>query len=662
MSTQETSDAQQDSFDDSPQGRASRWGVEFAAARKEVERWHKQGEKIVKRFRDDRGERERGTRWNLFSSSVQTQAAMLYGQTPRVDVSRRFADPKDDVARVAAEMLERLLNTDIEDDADSYTLALQFALQDWRLPGLGNVRLRYVAEYGQSEAREAITDDEGNELAPAVEAAEEVTNEDVETEYVYWRDQLWSPCRTYHELRWWAFRSEMSRSDLVERFGEIGKLVPLGAKRNKGRYDSADSARSDPWSRAEVWEIWDKEAREVVWFVDGFGRTLDAKRDTLGLAGFWPFPRPMIANSTTSTMVPVPDFVLAQDLYNEIDEVSTRITTLEKAIRVAGVYDANSKEIQRLLSETSDRNELIPVAGWGAFSEKGGLVGAVAWLPLEQIVMALDKLREYRAELQQALWQITGMGDIMRGQATTAGKTATEAGIQAGFGSVRITAAKDEFARFAGDVQRLKAEIIAKHFRPETIVQRSNVMLTGDAPLAQQAAELIKSKGGLWRVEVKADSVSMADLAGQRSEAGEFVQGLSTFLTAAQPLAATVPGAAPFLLELLGLVMTRFKFADQAEGILDRAIAAAQQSGQQASAPPPPDPKIQAAQIKAQADQQRLAQEQAFQLQKLQAETIQQDEQQRSQALWNVREEAAKTHLKVQAAHAMPRPALRGPA
>jgi hypothetical protein len=490
-----------------------------------------------------------------------------------------------------------------------------------------------------------------------VPAVEEVSAEDVETEHVHWSDQLWSPCRTYHELRWWGFRALMSRPELEKRFGALGRLAPLNASK-KGRTQTSDASRADPWGRAEVWEIWDKERREVVWFVEGFSQLLDRQPDPLGLRGFWPFPRPMTANLTTSTMVPVPDFVLAQDLYNEIDEVSTRITNLEKAIRAAGVYDKTSGEVQRLLSETSDRNELIPVSGWGAFAEKGGIAGVVSWLPLEQIVAALDKLRETRAELLQAVWQITGMGDIMRGQSTTAGKTATEAGIQAGFGSVRMRSMQDEFARFAGDVQRLKAEVISKHFSVQTIIERSNIMLTPDAPLAQQAAELIKSKGGLWRVEVKADSVSMADLAGQRSEASEFVQGLSQFMVAAQPLAASVPGAAPFLLELLGMVMTRFKFADQAEGIIDRAIAAAKQAQAQPQAPQP-DPKamaaLQTAQIKAQTDQQRLLLEHQLDMDRLKAEVAAEDEKQRAQTLWNVREETARARIHA----ANPTPARR---
>jgi hypothetical protein len=137
-----------DNFDDSPAGLAKRWQFEIAAARKSVEDWHKAGEKVVKRFLDKRDDGDTSSRVNLFHSNTQTLLSMLYGKPPSCVVSRRFADADDDVARVAGEVLERHLNTDMEDDGDGYALALQYALQDRLLPGLGVVRVRYDACQG----------------------------------------------------------------------------------------------------------------------------------------------------------------------------------------------------------------------------------------------------------------------------------------------------------------------------------------------------------------------------------------------------------------------------------------------------------------------------------------------------------------------------------
>lgn len=642
---------------ENPREQVARWAVEFAAARKETSKWHERGVKIIKRFKDDRDRKgDINTRWNLFSSNVQTQQALLYGQIPKVDVTRRFGDSQDDAGRVAAQILERVLNCDVESPTDTYAQALWHALQDRLLPGMGMCRLRYEREEEETEAVEAVVGEDGVEIAPAVPASFELKSENVVVEYVPWKKHLWSPASTFNEVRWWAFAADLSRKQLVKRFGDVGKLVPISTgKRKKG--DVEEDAKHSPWGRAEVWEIWDKESKKVHWYVEGFSQLLETKDDPLQLEGFWPFARPMTANATTDSLVPTPDFVLAQDLYDEIDEVSSRITNLEKAIVVRGAYDGANDGLKRLLSETAN-NELIPVSNFAAFMEKGGIAGAIAWMPLDAIVTALDKLREYRAELQQALYQVTGMADIMRGQASAPGTTATEQSIKAKYGSVRMQALQDEFARFASDLQRLKSEVMCRFYEPETLIERSNILLTPDASLAQQAVELLKSKSGLYRVEVKPESVSLADFAAQRNEATEFVVGVSQFLSASAPLAQSMPGSAPFLLELLGLVMTRFRFAAEAEGIVDRAIQATKQQQQQPQGQPPPDPKLMAAQLKAQTDMQKVALEHQADLAKIQAETQAEVAKQAAQAQFNAQEELMRAQIKRK--YEPPRPPLGG--
>ena len=87
-----------------PRAAAQKWQRELQAAKESVADWHKAGEKVVRRFLDkrDAGE-ELQSRLNLFTANVQTLRSMLYGRPPMVQVSRRFADATDDVARVASD-------------------------------------------------------------------------------------------------------------------------------------------------------------------------------------------------------------------------------------------------------------------------------------------------------------------------------------------------------------------------------------------------------------------------------------------------------------------------------------------------------------------------------------------------------------------------------
>lgn len=647
---------QEDQYPDTKAGWASRFKMEFEAARKEIKPWHERAERILRRYTDEREEereKRNKNKQNYYTANVQTTQALLYGKTPQVDVSRRFSDAQDDVARVAGEILERLLNTDIARDNDAYAISLEQALFDYLVPGLGNCRLRYVADFEMGEDTPAILADDGvTEKAPAVPGEEQKTNEDVEVVWVYWKDQLWSPARTFHEVRWWAFRAEMTREQLVKRFGEeVGEAVPLNAKRaGKGTTDTVDAMRNDPWSRAEVWEIWDKEHKQVLWYVDGYNAMLDIKPDPLELEAFWPMPRPLFANLTTSALIPTPDYVLAQDIYEEIDTVSSRIELLEKAIRVVGLYDKQSEGLKRLLSETGAAgNEMIPCENWAMFSEKGGIDGAVSWFPLKQIVEAMDKLRDYRTELVATMQQLTGMSDIMRGQAATVA-TATEQSIKARFASVRVQSRQDELARFASDIQRIKAEIISKHFDPQTIFDRSNIAHSFDAQLAQQAVELIQSKFAAYRVEVKPEAISLTDFAALKSERTEVMQALGNFLPQMLQAAQQMPAALPFLLQTLQWFFAGIRGAKSMEGLLDQAIAsvqaAAKQAQMQPKPPPPPDPKIvaaqmaqQTAQMKAQADAQHTQAELQGDLIRIEAEAQAKSELAQQQAI-NKRAEA----------------------
>lgn len=630
-------------FDDTPHGWAQRWGVELQAATAEVTKWHDTGRSILKRFRDEREARENGeTRLNLFTANVLTQQALLYGRVPAVTVERRFADANDDVARVAGEVLERLLNADIERTGDTYAKALGLALQDRLLPGLGQVRVRYVAEFEKVEVEAETQPVPGVEVEVEVEQ-ERKTYECVHTDYVHWGDFRWSPARVWSEVRWVAFANEMSREQLVERFGEdIGNAVPLNASSTR----KSDKDAPDPWARAVVWEIWDKPSKRVYWYVEGYGSTLDMKDDPLELEGFFPCPEPLLANTTTDTVLPRPDFVLAQDQYNAVDALSTRIGLLERAVRVAGVYDKANEGVKRLVSEAAT-NELIPVDNWAMFAEKGGIRGSVDWLPLEQITGAITALSQRREEAKANLYEVTGMSDLLRGQSAVAGVTATEQGLKAKFASVRLQRLQDEFANFATEVQRLKAEVIAKWYDASTVLAQSNAERTYDAQLAAQAVALLKEKYGYYRVAVKPESVSMQDFAQLRAERTELLGALTQFFAGAAPIAQQMPGSMPFLLELLKWFVSGLRGSSQIEGVIDNAIAAAQQALAQPPQPAQqqPDSKVIAQQMKGQQDIAKVQAELQADLARIGAETQAAEQQEANQAKWNVREQAAKNAM-----------------
>lgn len=580
-----------------PRGEQERWTMEFRAARDKLKKWHDQGEKVLDRYLDERDRSTQGeSRLNLWTANVETQQALLYGKPPKSDVTRTFDDQDDDVARVAATMLERNLDHDIESTDDTYAEAIGSALEDRLIPGFGFATLRYEAEFGEAtdpETGEPLADPETGK------PIEKVTRENVATDWHYWKSVLWSPCRTFKTMRWCGWETPMTRAQVVKRFGPEGERVPLNAK--TGKRGEQDAVRSDPWARVNVWEIWSKDDRKVYWHVEGHDVILDVQDDPLGLDGFFPFPRPLIARPTTRAFVPRPDFVIAQDLYNEIDKATTRINLLEDAVRVTGVYDKSAPEIARILTEAGV-NKLYPAENWAALAEKGGIKGAVDWMPLEAIVAAIEVLTNKRAEKIGLLQQVTGWSDIMRGQ-SNANETLGAQKMKSAYGGVRVQKGQGEFAEFASGLKRIAAEIMVKHFDPKTLIERSNLTNTPDAEFVEAAAQLLKSGQAKFRIQVKPESINMTDYATLKQERTEAVTALGGLMSALTPLIqAGGPNAVEFALKTGAWLLAGVKGGESLEAEYDRFVKKAQALAAQPPAPPPPDPKLEATKVKGQVD------------------------------------------------------------
>jgi hypothetical protein len=481
----------------------------------------------------------------------------------------------------------------------------------------------------------------------------------VEIDYVPWKDWLWGPAKVPHQSPWWAKSADMNRAQLVGRFGAIGKLVPL----KKG-----EDGNDDPWSRAKIWEIYEKETKKVYWFCEAFFQLLDMKDDPLQLEGFYPFPtaEPLMANLTTSKVVPRPYYALHRDQYQQVNSLMSRIREMVEAVRVTGVCSQADWEVLQRMLLPGERNRLIPVTSWAALAEKGGIKGVTDWFPLEQIIQAITVLQGQLVAEIDLLHQTTGFSDIMRGEATQAGATATEQRAKARAGSVRVQRLKDKIAQYATDLLKVKAEIVCKHFSPETIKTRANVrfMPQEDQLLADEAIALLKSDYACYRVEVKPEAVALADFTALKAERSEFLLTLTSYFQAAFPIVQAMPDAMEDLLEIGAWVAAGIQGSSQIEGVFDRMRAKAKAAAEERKNNPqqaPPDPKVQAEQMKQQTQamkgQQDMQKEQ-FKLQASltqgQAEVQNDAMREENQRIQNVQETAQRAQI--QAAFRPPTP------
>jgi hypothetical protein len=409
-------------------------------------------------------------RFNVFWSNVETLKPILYGRTPKPDVSRRHKN-NDDVARLGADILERALAW--EDDLDEFDDVMQCVVEDRLLAGRGVARVYYEPEYGDPEEDPDIEADEETGERPTFRPVE---NERAPVRYVFWEDYRESPARSEHEVWWKAYRTYLTRDELNERFGKkIGSAITLDYT-PKGLGDDGESGpQADAFKKAQIWEIWDKKKKQVIWIAPSYkDKPCDIKDDPLELPGFFPSPTTLRGTSTNETRTPVADYTEYQDQAIELDVLTSRIDRLQRALKVAGLYPGSSKaEITQLVEETSE-NRLIPVENWAAFMDKGGLQNMIHWLPIEQIAKVLISLYEARDKVLQTLYQTTGMADILRGE-TNPTETLGAQQLKSQFATRRISRAQKQVARFARDLLRLRGFVIAKHFSPEMLTKMTGL-------------------------------------------------------------------------------------------------------------------------------------------------------------------------------------------
>ena len=481
------------------------WAGEERIAAKEEHVWHRDATRIIKRYRDERPNTgARVHRMNILWSNVQTLGPALYARTPKPDVQRRWLD-QDDTGRLASLLLERSIAYSL--DNCGFDQVMEGIVQDRLLPGRGVPRVMYIPHYGDpipaetpmesdkpeypghpdpglndefedAEAAPVDVDNPGDKKAEPVRA---VVYEEVIAAYVYWRDYREGPARTWREVPWIRYRAYMDRAALIKRFGAIGKKVNLDLTPKGSEQQDQDKSSSPPdiFKKAIVHEIWDKTRKQVVWLAPGTpGLILDKVDDPLRLPDFYPSPDPLLATTTTDKRIPVPDYIEYKDQADELDTLTARIDTLTRALKVSGLYPASLKSSLQQLVDEGTENRLIPVEDWAMLADKGGLANAIHYFPVKQVADTLIQLYAARDKTKDLLYEITGIGDIMRGQ-TQPTETLGAQQLKANFSTRRIQPQQRAVARIARDTIRLMGAVIAEHFSPQTIS-----MITGYPQLA----------------------------------------------------------------------------------------------------------------------------------------------------------------------------------
>lgn len=557
---------------------------------------------IIKKYKDDsdfdssqKPESKKERKYNVLWSITQTMQPLVYSHAPKPYVSRKHSD-KDSIARDASLTLERTLAYELE--GDELHMALKESRDDYILCSRGVIWPKYTPymklrksddktyfknQKDVPEGSDVLTDEQGRNYFH--KTYEEKIFEEVDWEHVHYRDFLHGAAAKWRHVPWVARRVPMTRKELIKRFGEkVGKLPPLTIHNKRKGSDSTKTDGDEAkgmFAKAEVWEIWDKCEGQVIWLCPQHkDRFLDKQEDFLELDGFFPCPMPAYGTKTNESLIPTPDYKLWQDIAIELDEVTWRIKLLTESLRVVGVYDKSMGEIVGRLTKHTRENEMIAVDSWAMFAEKGGLKGAVEFLPVDQIAGVLEKMHGARQRLLAELYDITGVSDIVRG-ASDPRETAKAQQIKGQFANKRLSTRQEEMMRMAREALEIQSQIICNQYSPETIKMVSSAEQTILNPETQQFDErrfmqaimLLKSNPlRRFRIKIDEKSLAMPDINDDQQQRMQFVQSISSYLTAATQMMMAAPASGPLLGEILLWAVRGFPLARSEEAGIENAM------------------------------------------------------------------------------------------
>lgn len=629
-----------------PQGIYRRWMAELSIADKQEADWRKTSNDILDRYRSKNGKKNA---FNILWANTETLAPAIFNSTPKPDVRRRYRDA-DPVGKVVSEVLARDLEFCM--DTDEFMHAIKMDVLDMLLPGRGLSRIRYIPSLVQVGTPVPDEDNEEPTHESLEGEQEELAWECVTTEHVQWDDFRRGPGRTWGEVQWVAFRHRMTREDCIRKFGEeIGSQIELNEAED-GDLKQKDNQLQELFNTAEVWELWDKDKRQVLFVSSGYRKgPIKTIEDPLSLNGFFPIPRPLYAIADASTLTPLALYTQYKEQAEELDRISSRINTIVDALKLRGIYDATVTEMADLLR--SNDNDLVPTDNATAWMDRaGGLAGAIMWIPIDMAAKVLIELGQQRESCKQIIYEISGVSDVMRA-ATDPNETLGAQQLKAQYGGQRIQSMQREVQRYIRDMLRLMSEVISSKFQPETLFGMANMKLPTQQEVQmqqmqaqqqyQQQALMAAQQGQQpppppqlppppitqeqvlevmhddiqrsYKVDVETDSTVAATMQEDMQGLQQLLTGITGFMTGMAPIVQS--GAMPIdaAKEVIMSVIRRAKMGNAVEDAFDKMKAPT----------PPPDPNAAKAQADAQIKQAELQAKQQSDAadQRLEAQRIQ---------------------------------------
>lgn len=575
------------------------WANRIEEARDREKDWRKDAKEAVVIFEADK---DKTTPYNILYANTQILSPSVYNNPPRPRVKRRYNDD-DPTGKAGAEVVQRVLEYLIDDSDPNYA----------SIDGISKkgVLQALVAGRGQAKVKyDPVFSKDGDKLAYETICAEHVPYD----RFYHGYGKEWC------DIPWIAFEHYKTKDELKEilrandQEESIADAVEYdySSEAMKAEQDSKIVTDVDTVELAQIYEIWDKVNKKVIFIASGYeDKPLFVLDDPLQLSGFYNVPEPIGFFHRISGLTPQILYKIYRNQANELNAITRRISKIIDALKVRGFYDGNLGTIGELL--TQEDNTLLPAENIAALEGKA-LDNFIWFFPIEKLVGVLQQLYVAREQVKGVIFELTGIADIMRGD-STASETLGAQNLKSQWGSMRLKEMQKEVARFIRDLLRLMAELAITKLDQKTIMamteldyptnqekeelkvqlqqlqlqvaqmQQSGIppeqvqqqlqplqaqMEPMQARLAQPSWEdiLVLLKDDLmrqYRIDIETNSTIEIEASEDKQEVAEFLNAFAQFLNGISPLVQSGQMPFPVAKAIMAQVIRKYRFGEEVE-------------------------------------------------------------------------------------------------
>jgi len=569
-------------------------------------------------------------RFNILHSNTELLLSTLTTNDPKPVIRTRFGKQQSqnikerELSRVVGEVIERAIifnndNIDFKGTTDKM-------VQDYLLFGRGIPWLEYDVTF-KSETIEQI-DENGQPQQVEIEVVDKQT---INFTIIEREDFRYGYAKRWDKVPWVARRHLLSAAEVEKAYG---KEVAEGIKYKNCSY-SNDEGKNKAFKRAEIWEFWDKENKKVVFVSEGYSYVLKESEDPYELDDFFPCPAPFYSVNGDD-LVPTPEYTFYQQSAEDLELACERRSFLVKNIKAAAVAPNEFSDTLDALENAADNDIVFVGSSAQKIKASGGLAGIIMEYPNSGKMSVLSGLSGTKAELLNEIYEVTGIGDLLRG-VSDPNETAKAQSIKGKFGSLRIQARQQRLQQTIRKIFKISTDILCEHFTEENLKSISCIVLPTEEekasintikgsgqPLPPGAADILnlptwaevvstlrENKLRNYTISVESTATAFDEDEDNKAKRIEFVSMISQMFEKLLPQFSAFPDLIPLYKSLISFTADGFNNSRSLKENIENALNSFEQTLKQPKPMPQgPDPVIVEAQARTAEAQaaQRMAQ------------------------------------------------------